>query len=267
MSLEAERDALRQRLGSGARFDAASAPARELGWARRGTAYFARKLNELTDDALDSPSLIPGWNRARVAAMVGYQARWLALAIEEARTGVPVDIPDPEEQAVQIALGATLPARALRNLFDHAEVHLNVEWRDLTDADWEKTVRGLETDAVPVRETVLQRACAIWVHAVDLDNGGSFLDFPADLLDALKGEIIGYWHHQGTLPDLTLAATDSPMMLRLGTGTKVITGATPDLIRWLSGRGARRLQSQHKLPALPAGPALVGRHSRLYSQI
>lgn len=265
MSQDAVHEALRERLGKGARYDAAAAPARELAWARRGTAYFARKLNELTDDALDGPSLIPGQSRRHIAALVGYQARWLALAIEEARTGTAVEIPDIAGQADQIALGATLPTRALRNLFDHAEIHLNVEWRDLTDADWEKSVRDLDGDMVPVRDTAWQRARAIWVHAVDLDNGGSFVDFPADVLDGLRDGIVDHWRQGTGLPDLTLRATDRTAPVTLGAGTVVVEGTTPDLVRWLAGRGARRLRSsQSELPALPAGPCLVGRHSRLH---
>ncbi|WP_440589840.1 maleylpyruvate isomerase N-terminal domain-containing protein [Pseudarthrobacter phenanthrenivorans] len=34
--------------------------------ARRGTAFFARKLNELTDADLDGDSLLPGWSRRHV---------------------------------------------------------------------------------------------------------------------------------------------------------------------------------------------------------
>ena len=53
-SLEAARAALQARQGEGARYDAATAPARDLDWARRGTAYFARMLNGLSDAALDT---------------------------------------------------------------------------------------------------------------------------------------------------------------------------------------------------------------------
>jgi len=268
MSQEAAREALRQRLGKGARYDAAAAPARELALARRGTAYFARKLNELNDEALDGASLIPGWTRRHVVALVGYHARWLALAIEEMRTGMPVELPDPDEQAEQITLGATLPTRALRNLFDHAEVHLNVEWRDLTDADWEKSIRSLDGGTVAVGETAWQRARAIWVHAVDLDNGGSFLDFPHAVLDGLRDETVAYWRRQDILPDLTLVPSDRPQPVKLGTGAIVVSGTSPDMVRWLAGRGARRLQSHERdLPALPRGPYLVGRHSRLHPLI
>jgi maleylpyruvate isomerase len=220
---EAAREALRARQGAGARYDAAAAPATELGWARRGTAFFARKLRELPDAALPGPSLLPGWTRAHVVAHVGYNARALARLVEWARTGVEMPMYESAEaRLAEIELGSTLPPRALRNLFDHAEVHLNVEWRDLTDDQWGAIVGG-----TAIRDTPWLRAREIWIHAVDLDNGGSFLDFPADLLDRL-------------LPELAAEA---------GLAGVPEAGAPADIARWLAGRGARRLAGA--LPDIP----------------
>jgi maleylpyruvate isomerase len=56
--------------------------------ARRGTAFFARKLSELPYDDLDADSLLPGWSRRHVIAHVGYNARAVARLVEWASTGV-----------------------------------------------------------------------------------------------------------------------------------------------------------------------------------
>ena len=134
-SLEAERAALRARLGAGARYDAPSAPAEDLVLARRGTAYFARKLNELTDRELDAPSLVPGWTRRHLVAHVGYHARALTRLADWGRTGIETPMhASAAERDAEIDLGVTLPAQALRHLFTHSAVHLNVVWRDLEDA-------------------------------------------------------------------------------------------------------------------------------------
>lgn len=182
--LDLETAKLRERLGKGARYDADAAPARELGWARRGTAYFARKLNELRDEELDEPSLIPGWTRRRLIGHVGNQARDLARIVEAARTGNPWQDALREEREAEANSG-TLPARALRNLIYHSDVHLNVEWRDLTDPDWSKVVAVADGHQIRVANTPLMRARAIWIHAVDLNNNGSFSDFPPDFLEWL----------------------------------------------------------------------------------
>lgn len=251
---DAARGALRERLGAGARYDSPAAPARELLWARRGTAYLARKLNELRDDELDAPSLVPGWTRRHLISHVGYNARALCRLVEWARTGVEMPMyASAEQRLAEICLGSTLPPRALRNLFDHAAVHLSVEWRDLSEQGWDAPVRTLEGRTVPARETAWIRAREVWVHAVDLDNGGSFLDFPPDLLDALLADILRTWTERSEKVDLVLAATDRALPIRLGDGTgPAITGKMADLARWLTGRGARRLvSSTGELPSIP----------------
>ncbi|MDL2410527.1 maleylpyruvate isomerase N-terminal domain-containing protein [Rhizobium calliandrae] len=183
---EVARAALRARQGKGARYDAAGAPARELAWARRGAAYFARKLNELSDLALDAPSRLPGWDRRMVVAHVGYQARSLARVAEAARKSrVREELGDPDQGPDDLALGATLPAHALRYLYEHSQAHLNVEWRDLSETDWDARIETLKGHEITPRQSTFERAFAVWIHSVDLGNGGSFRDFPAELIDAL----------------------------------------------------------------------------------
>jgi len=245
---------LRARQGAGARYDAPNAPAKALAWARRGTAYFARKLNELSDDELYEPSLISGWTRAHVVAHVGYNARALCRLVEWARTGVEAPMyPSMGARAAEIELGATLPARALRNLFQHAEVHLNVEWRDLIDARWDVEVRDMESRAVSVRETAWMRAREVWTHAVDLANGGSFNDFPPDFVDALITDVIAEGERRGEDGSVTLRPSDRRTPIVIGSGEgPTVSGRAADLARWLTGRGARGLDCSGG--ALPAPP-------------
>ncbi|WP_447925337.1 maleylpyruvate isomerase family mycothiol-dependent enzyme [Georgenia muralis] len=250
---EEARAALRERLGAGARYDDPAAPARELGWARRGTAYFARKLNELSDDQLDEPSLLPGWSRRALVAHVGYNARALTRLTEWAASGVETPMyASPEQRNAEIERGSTLPARALRNLFAHSEVHLNVEWRDLRAQAWDAEVVTAQGRAVPARETAWMRAREVWVHAVDLDNGGSYLDLPPEMLDELMADVLRSWARRGEGVDLVLAPTDRSATRAVGTGSSTVSGTSADLVRWLTGRGVRRLTSSTgTVPAVP----------------
>lgn len=174
-----------------ARTDNVSDPAlaAELLLARRGQAYFARKLNELPDDGFAEPSLVPGWSRAHVVAHVGYHARALAQLVEEVRCersdGVPAFRPP---RAEDIEFGATLPVEALRNLTAHAGVHLNVEWRDLPEEAWSRPVRLSPDQVVPVAATVWMRGRDVWTRAIDLRNGGTPEHFPRGLVDRLQAE-------------------------------------------------------------------------------
>lgn len=185
---EQARRELRSRQGAGARYDSSEAPAGDLLLARRGTAYFARKLGELSNAELDGPSRMPGWSRRHVVAHVSYQARHLARLVEAARTGRGAEtLVEPYSQNEDVAFAATLPADALRHLFHHSEVHLNVEWRDLSAAGWRLSVVALDGDTVAIRDTPLMRARHIWKSAVDLRNGGSDHDLPAGLASFPSG--------------------------------------------------------------------------------
>ncbi|WP_405087480.1 maleylpyruvate isomerase family mycothiol-dependent enzyme [Microbispora sp. NBC_01389] len=249
---EAARAALRERQGPGARYDSPDAPAGELAWARLGTAYFARRLNELTDAELEAPSLLPGWSRRHVVAHVGYNARALSRLLQWARTGVETPMyASPQQRDAEIRRGGTLPAHALRSLFAHTVAHLDVEWRDLPGAAWDVEVRTAQGRLVPVRETAWMRAREVWVHAVDLDNGADMRDFPPDLLGEIASDVLRAWRRRGERVDVTVAAAGRDPVV-LGAGGPIVSGTMPDAVRWLVGRGAGELTSSTGvIPALP----------------
>lgn len=141
----ARRD-LRARLGEGARYDAKDAPHSDLLTARRATANFARFLNELAEPDLTI-------ERRRCLARVGYEARATARGIEQ------IASPDGEVFDIDwhVERGITLPDRALRALFQHSSIHLNVCWRDLRSADWDQTI-SIGSKLVEINATPALRA-------------------------------------------------------------------------------------------------------------
>ncbi|GAB5445422.1 DinB family protein [Gymnodinialimonas sp.] len=176
MSTAAERAALVARQGVGARYDAAEAPSEELLLARRGTAYFARLLNGLPDDALVEN------HRALVVARVGYHARGLTRLLTWARTGIETpEHPSEAAREAEVVAGSSLPARALRGLFDHAAIHLDVEWRDLPGPAWDAPLHLLDGTQITARDTPRIRAQLIWAAALDLDAGARATDLPSSL--------------------------------------------------------------------------------------
>lgn len=234
---------LRDRLGKGARYDSVSAPARELLWARRGTAYFARALQGLTDRELSGPSIIPGWSKGRVVGYVGYHARHLAKILERVRGILTTDEGDAGDLYSLLANAATLPPEALRNLFRHAEVHLNVEWRDLTNENWSNLIQRSGTQTVPVSSTVWERCRVVWLHSTSISEAASFRDFPAMLLDALAVDLIRSIS-TANVPAFKLAPIDRPTDFIVGEGDgPTIEGAMADIVGWLAGRGRCRLSS------------------------
>lgn len=178
------------------RFDNVSDPTlrAEMLAARRGQAFFARTLNELRDADFAGSSLIPGVSRARLVAHVGYHARAFARVIEGAGRDRSVPLfESPQHRDEELSLGATLPTEALRNLVAHAAVHLNVEWRDLPEPAWNRTVQLSDDEYGPASRTVALRAAELWQHAIDLANGALPSDIPPDLRDRALG------HHSCSL--------------------------------------------------------------------
>lgn len=233
--------------------------------ARRGTAFFARKLNELADAELDGKSLLPGWTRRHIVAHVGYNARALARLIEWAATGIETPMyPSPQARNREIDFGATLPPIALRHLFDHSAIHLNVEWRDLPAEAWHHKVKTAQGRVVPAEETVWMRTREVWLHAVDLDNGASFKDIPGPVLERLLSDVTGTWKARGTNAGLQIEVTDQPQTLSFGddsaeTATS-IRGVLPDVAAWATGRGAAgivALQGGKSMDKVPIAPTWI----------
>jgi maleylpyruvate isomerase len=254
-NLDEARSALRTRQGDGARYDAPEAPFETLAFARSATAYFARLLNNLADWELSRPSLLPGVSRRHVVAQVGYQARALTRLTGWAATGVPQPMYASQRAwQEEIQSGATLPARALRGLFHHAAVHLDVEWRDLCGTAWDAHLTLPGGTPCLTRDTPWLRARELWLRAVDLDADGSFLDMPRAVVDRLIREAGAAWDG----PPVTLLAPDrvEPIELRVGAGVQVF-GTAADLVRWLTGRGARRLTHDGPLPPVVISDPLM----------
>lgn len=172
------RAVLKARQGEGARYDAPSAPVDDLLLARRGTAYFARYLNNLTDDELFAPSDRAGVSRAYLVAEVSYAARHQAMALASLGGPAAPGMDDEDPVFPTLDFAATLPARALRFLFHHAEVHLNVCWRDLSDKDWDRDVTLPDGLVLSARSLPLIRAREIWTGALELGNGARKKDIP-----------------------------------------------------------------------------------------
>ncbi|WP_298496193.1 hypothetical protein [uncultured Maritimibacter sp.] len=138
MSMEEARRALIERQGTGARYDAANAPRDMLLQVRRRTSAFARVLNDTPDDGLRLPGDAPEASGAFQVAKIALEARQMSLFCAALREGAVPPTLDPKSEDLRNAL--TLPPRALRHLFDHTAVHLNVEWRDLGAANWDSLV-------------------------------------------------------------------------------------------------------------------------------
>ncbi|MET1155762.1 maleylpyruvate isomerase family mycothiol-dependent enzyme [Arthrobacter sp.] len=228
--------------------------------ARRGTVFFGRKLSELSDDELAAPSLLPGWTRAHVVAHVGYNARALARLVQWANTGLETPMyPSWQARNEEIDYGATLPPSALRNLYEDSAIHLDGKWRDTPQEAGVQEVKTAQGRTVPASETVWMRTREVWIHAVDLDNGASFADMPADVLERLLADITGAWHNRGDDKDLRLEVLGSAGVTQLGDTAAgdpiIVTGTLPDIAAWAAGRSTHGITSNR--PDTPQAPRWI----------
>ena len=167
-----------------ARHDLATDPAvlADLLFARRGQAYYSRKLKELSNADLYRPALDPSWSRAHVVAHVGFTTRSRARAAEAVLTGHPIELEDEVGTYETVEYGATLTPIALRNLAQHAAIHLNVAWRDLPPDAWTATVEDQGENHL-IADTLRSHAEMLWLAAIELNNGARFSDLPARVKD------------------------------------------------------------------------------------
>jgi maleylpyruvate isomerase len=222
-------------------FDALTLPQR-LAIARQGTARLARHVHGLTDAQLDQPSLLPDWTRRHLIAHIGYNAAALCRLLVWADTGVRTPMYESTQQRDrEITDGASLSGPALRNLFDHTAARLDRSWRHLPGRAWSAQVRTARGRDVPASESIWMRTREVWIHAVDLDNGAQFDDFPEEILHSLLTDIVGTWRARGLGNGITLQPHGQPPIPVLDGGSEphLINGSLPDVVRWATGRGSQ----------------------------
>jgi maleylpyruvate isomerase len=128
----------------------------------------------------------------------------------------------------------------LRNLFDHTVARLDEKWRHLPESAWSAQVRTAQGRLVPGSETAWMRTREVWIHAVDLANGGRFDDFPAVVLDSLLADIVGMWRRKNLGAGLVLTVDDgAPIAVQEDSPASTTVAGTPAAVaRWAAGRGA-----------------------------
>jgi maleylpyruvate isomerase len=232
-------------------------PEQALEWVHDGTRLLLEGLSLLDDDALDGPTLLPGWNRRYLLSHLANNASALRNLLHWARTGEERRMyASSEQRAADIEAGATATAAGLRSLVRSSAADL---WSDLDQMPawaWSAqviTAQGLTRHA---SEIPWMRAREVYVHAVDLAARISFSDLPAPFLTALLDDIAARRSTVGTSPALSLTATDTGGRWEVSgaTGPFSVSASLAPLTQWLAGRAAGGLTTTagDPLPELPA---------------
>lgn len=209
-------------------------PDEPLKWMTAGFDYFASHLGRLADDRLTEPSSLPGWTRKHVIAHLGFNARAVGRLVRWARTGQETPMyPGPTARAEEIAEGARWDGRHLRRFVRDEQDALSDALYALDDLAWSVMVVTGQGRTVPAGQLPWMRTREVWIHALDLDAGGGFADFPPAMLDRLIAEAVTKHRAMG-VPDLAVRATDRADGT-VGRPARV-EGTAADLARWLTRR-------------------------------
>ncbi len=210
--------------------------AASLDLARRAQGYFSGLLDTLDNGVLAHPSPLPGWSRGHVVAHVAMNARGFARLVSWAATGIENPMYDSATaRDREIEVTAALPPRQLRGLQAQAAANLDQAWDRLPDEAWEHEVLNRHGRAMPASETLPMRERELWLHALDLDAGGSADDFPPEFVDRMLREVLTAWRSReqsvGLEPgdrDGWLRTMDDPVL--------IVRGRAAQLLAWATGR-------------------------------
>jgi uncharacterized protein (TIGR03083 family) len=226
-------------------------PEQTLAWMQDGTERLRGQLAGLSEDELDGPTALPGWNRRYLCSHLAANADALRNLVHWARTGEERRMyASAQARDEGIAAGALLSSAELLARFDSAAAALAADFAAMTNEAWDAkviTAQGLTRSA---REIPWMRVREVYIHAIDLAAGTTFADLPPGFLTALLDEVTVSRSAKGGGPALVIAATDSGGRWDIaGGGAPIpVTAALPDLTAYLTGRPAAALPNAPVLP-------------------
>lgn len=200
----------------------------------------------VTEDAWREPSLLPRWSRGHVATHLARQADALCRLVSWAHTGVRQEMYGSAEQRTEeIEAGADRPGLDLQVDLDTSAGRLVEAFSSLDAADpadglgagWDVEVELRGGQRAVARLLPVARLTEVVLHHIDLDIG-----FSVDDVDDETAEWLLEWSAyrlgaRDEFPRLELRS-DSGFGIALGSSgpPRAVTGSSPALLGWLTGR-------------------------------
>lgn len=232
---------------------------KQLEWMDAGTALFLEGLSLLDLSAHDKASLLEGWSVAHLIAHVNSNARALENLTVWARTGVVNPMyASNDQRALDIEEGSKNELSLLIEDFRASSEELSRAISSLSEIQLDYKVKSARGRDIPTSEAVWIRIRELWIHAVDLNVGISFSQFPEELVEALLDDVVPSLASRDNVPGLELVATDASRSWKIdGSGDCTrVEGRRADLLAWLVGRSDGTALSfgplSARAPILPA---------------
>ena len=202
------------------------------------TSRYLATVQRLTDDDVRAPSLLPGWTRGHVITHLSRNADALCNLLRWGLTGEVCPMyasqehrdSDVEDGAGRSAAELVRDAIFSADRFEPAARMLPADRHDVM------VTRTPGSEPFAVGTVGAMRRTEVEVHHADLGLDYTAADWPTDLhedlLERRRGELEAAGH------DLVVEVTDLDQRFEVGTGGPTVTGAAPDVVWWLLGRGA-----------------------------
>jgi maleylpyruvate isomerase len=200
------------------------------------------------EDAWRSPSALPRWSRGHVATHLARQADALGRLVDWARTGVRQEMyASPQVREDEIESGAARSGLEIQVDLDTTAGRLAEAFASL-DADetpdggpagaWDAEVELRGGQRVVARLLPLARLTEVVLHHVDLDIGFGVTDVDDETAEWLLEWSSYRLGARDEFPRLELVS-DTGFHTALGSSGSLrrVTGSSPALLGWLTGRG------------------------------
>lgn len=214
-------------------------PAAVLEQIDAATGHLCATAARFTDADVRAPSLLPGWSRGHVLTHLARNADGGRRLLIWARTGVETpEYPSLAARDEQIEAGAGRSAEALVADLLHSAARFAAQYRRMTPAAWERTVRWTRGQQHPAARAADSRLCEVLVHHVDLDAGYTPAHWPADFVHAMLDRVVASFGARDHAPAMRLHATDTDTWHDIGITrpAPVIHGPQSSLLSYLMGR-------------------------------
>jgi maleylpyruvate isomerase len=202
------------------------------------TTRYLGALGELSDDAMQGRSLLPGWTRAHVVTHLSRNADAFCNLLHWAESGEPHYMYDSLEQRdADIEQGAHRPSHELRadasasaGRLLQALNELDVRHEDV------EVARAPGGETFPARMVATLRWVEVEIHHADLDAGYSHADWPPAFCDLVLDRVV---QDRADGPAMVLRSTDTGGLWKYGVPGQGphIEGRACDLAWWVLGRG------------------------------
>lgn len=214
-------------------------------------------VDALTDAACREPSLLPGWTRGHVLTHLARNADGLANLVQAARTGDGRPMypgpPDARDRAIEAGAGRRLGDLRL-DLAEAADLLL-AAFADFPPEAQARPVTLRNGSTAYGGQLPLLRTREVEIHHVDLAAGYQAADWDPDFAARTLGQLARLFREDRDCPVGTLVALDRHARWQVGPADRPeLSGATVDLLAWLTGRsrgGGLVLRGGGEVPAAP----------------